>query len=68
MVQIASPGRGSSKSELYRELYAALAGWGLLDLDSPCRARFDAVDAEGLEALVELLLSRSDLGRCADPR
>jgi GAF domain-containing protein len=30
---------------------------GVLDLDSPSRARFDQDDARGLEALVRILLS-----------
>lgn len=39
---------------------------GVLDLDSPRLARFDTTDAEGLGAIVALLLRRSDLTRCAD--
>ena len=39
---------------------------GVLDLDSPLLARFDAEDAAGLLALVDLLLHGSDLSRLAD--
>jgi GAF domain-containing protein len=35
---------------------------GVLDLDSPKLARFDAEDARGLEALVAIYLQASDLG------
>ena len=34
---------------------------GVLDLDSPVRARFDATDAAGLEALVKIFLQHTDL-------
>ena len=34
---------------------------GVLDLDSPLKNRFDADDARGLEALVELFIASSDL-------
>ena len=34
---------------------------GVLDLDSPLKNRFDAHDARGLEALVELFIASSDL-------
>ncbi len=36
---------------------------GVLDLDSPSLARFDAADAAGLEALMRLFLAGSDLTR-----
>ena len=35
---------------------------GVLDLDSPSLRRFDAADASGLEALVELFIASTDLG------
>ena len=35
---------------------------GVLDLDSPSPARFDAEDAKGLETLAEIFLRSSDLG------
>jgi L-methionine (R)-S-oxide reductase len=35
---------------------------GVMDLDSPAIARFDAEDARGLEALAELFLNAADLG------
>ena len=40
--------------------------FGVLDLDSPNLARFDADDAAGLQAAVKLLLDGSDLSRLAD--
>ena len=39
---------------------------GVLDLDSPGLARFDAADARGLAATAEIFLNGSDLGRLAD--
>ena len=36
---------------------------GVLDLDSPQLARFDSDDAAGLNALAEMLLECSDMGR-----
>lgn len=35
---------------------------GVMDLDSPKLARFDAEDARGLEALAEVFLNSTDLG------
>jgi GAF domain-containing protein len=35
---------------------------GVLDLDSPKRARFDEEDARGLEALVQAFVASTDLG------
>jgi GAF domain-containing protein len=35
---------------------------GVLDVDSPKRARFDEGDARGLEALVQLFVGATDLG------
>jgi hypothetical protein len=54
---------GLAKPEAYRALHAQL---GVLDLDSPNLARFDADDAVGLQAAVKLLLDGSDLSRLAD--
>lgn len=36
---------------------------GVLDLDSPLLARFDAEDAKGLSKLVEIFIAATDLGR-----
>jgi GAF domain-containing protein len=41
--------------------------FGVLDLDSPRPARFDAEDAQGLNQAAELLLQSSDLVHYADP-
>jgi L-methionine (R)-S-oxide reductase len=56
----------ASRSEIVVPLLTADGLLGVLDLDSPRLGRFDAADAEGLRALVELLLSRTDLGCCAE--
>jgi GAF domain-containing protein len=50
----------ASQSELVVPLLSANRVLGVLDLDSPRPARFDADDAAGLGALVQLLLAASD--------
>lgn len=50
----------ASRSELVVPLIAAGTLLGVLDLDSPERARFDAEDAKGIEALAALWASASD--------
>ena len=46
----------ASRSEIVVPLVAGGSLIGVLDLDSPLLARFDAADREGLEALAEILL------------
>jgi GAF domain-containing protein len=53
----------ASRSEIVVPLLHDGALFGVLDLDSPVPARFDEVDAAGLEQAVALLLARSDLSR-----
>jgi L-methionine (R)-S-oxide reductase len=56
---------GASASELVVPIVHDGALFGVLDLDSPTLARFDAEDAAGCEALVKLLAPRlcAKLGR-----
>jgi L-methionine (R)-S-oxide reductase len=56
---------GASLSELVVPIVHEGALFGVLDLDSPTLARFDAEDAAGCEALVKLLAPRlcAKLGR-----
>jgi GAF domain-containing protein len=56
----------ASRSEIVLPLLRDGALFGVLDLDSPREARFDADDAEGLGEAVRLLLAGSDLSRVAD--
>ncbi|MGB6486015.1 MAG: GAF domain-containing protein [Steroidobacteraceae bacterium] len=49
----------ASQSEVVVPLVAAGQLAGVLDLDSPRRARFDEVDARGLERLAELFVHAS---------
>ncbi len=51
---------GASNSEIVVPLLHQGKLLGVLDLDSPKRARFDADDARGLERAVEILLAASD--------
>lgn len=51
----------ASNSEIVVPLLAGDRLLGVLDLDSPTVARFDAEDARGLERSVEILLAASDL-------
>jgi GAF domain-containing protein len=52
----------ASESELVIPLIKNGKVIGVLDLDSPARAGFDAEDAAGLEAIVAAFLERTDLG------
>jgi GAF domain-containing protein len=56
----------ASRSELVVPLLGGERLFGVLDLDSPRENRFDADDAAGLEAAVELFVRSSDLSRVAD--
>ena len=56
----------ASRSEIVVPLLKDGRLLGVLDLDSPHLARFDAADAAGLQAAVKLLLEGSDLNRLAD--
>ena len=56
----------ASRSEIVVPLLKDGRLLGVLDLDSPNLARFDAEDAAGLQAMVLLLLDGSDLSRLAD--
>ena len=56
----------ASRSEIVVPLLKDGHLLGVLDLDSPHLARFDAEDAAGLQAMVKLLLGNSDLGRLAE--
>jgi GAF domain-containing protein len=53
----------ASRAEIVVPLVKDDVLYGVLDLDSPERARFDAEDAAGLEAAVRSLLASSDLSR-----
>jgi GAF domain-containing protein len=57
----------ASRSEIVVPLIHGGRLYGVLDLDSPRVARFDAEDAAGLGELVRSLLEFSDLSRLADP-
>lgn len=48
----------ASRSELVVPILVAGKVWGVLDLDSPLAARFDAEDAAGCEALAALIATR----------
>lgn len=50
----------ASRSELVAPLLSGTQLIGVLDLDSPSRARFDAHDAEGIESLAAAYVSASD--------
>ena len=56
----------ASRSEIVVPLLKDGRLLGVLDLDSPNLARFDADDAAGLEVAVKLLLDGSDLSRLTD--
>lgn len=56
----------ASRSEIVVPLLKAGRLLGVLDLDSPNVARFDADDAAGLQEAVNVLLAGSDLGRLTD--
>jgi GAF domain-containing protein len=52
----------ASRSEIVVPLMKDVRLFGVLDLDSPDPARFDAEDALGLELLVRELIEATDLG------
>ena len=52
----------ASRSEIVVPLMKDVRLFGVLDLDSPDLARFDAEDALGLELLVQEFLEATDLG------
>ncbi len=56
----------ASRSEVVVPLVKSGRLVGVLDLDSPNPGRFDRADAEGLQVLAELFLSRSELGALHD--
>lgn len=51
----------ASRSELVVPIVTRDRLWGVLDLDSPRRARFDPTDQAGIEALVAVFMARSDV-------
>ncbi|MCE8021202.1 GAF domain-containing protein [Halomonas sp. MCCC 1A11036] len=51
----------ASNSELVVPILRQGALWGVLDLDSPRRGRFDEADQAGIEALVGVFIARTDL-------
>jgi len=53
---------GASRSEIVIPVMRTVEVLGVLDVDSPSLARFDADDALGLEELVNLFLLATDLG------
>jgi L-methionine (R)-S-oxide reductase len=56
----------ASRSEIVVPLLKAGRLLGVLDLDSPQLARFDAEDAAGLQTAVAMMIEGSDLSRVAD--
>jgi L-methionine (R)-S-oxide reductase len=56
----------ASRSEIVVPLIKRGRLLGVLDIDSPDLARFDAEDRSGLSAAVALLLDSSDLDRLSD--
>ena len=56
----------ASRSEIVVPLIQAGKLIGVLDVDSPSLARFDAIDAAGLEKVAQLFLQGSDLQHLAD--
>jgi L-methionine (R)-S-oxide reductase len=50
----------ASNSEIVVPLMAGTRLLGVMDLDSPLKQRFDAVDAAGLEAVAAILLKASE--------
>ncbi len=56
----------ASQSEIVVPLKREGRVIGVLDLDSPFKARFDEEDGQGLEALAALLVTRSDFSRLVD--
>ena len=58
---------GASNSEVVVPLLRGGRLVGVLDLDSPALARFDAEDKAGLERLAEIFLDATDLDEWANP-
>ena len=56
----------ASRSEIVVPLLKAGRLIGVLDVDSPSLARFDAADAAGLGALTEIFLQHTDLRQLVD--
>jgi len=56
----------ASRSEIVVPLLRGERMFGVLDLDSPLLTRFDAEDAAGLNALVDVYLAGSQLKHLAD--
>jgi GAF domain-containing protein len=56
----------ASRSEIVVPLIKNGKLIGVLDIDSPSLARFDATDATGLEKIAEIFLQASDLQHLAD--
>jgi L-methionine (R)-S-oxide reductase len=52
----------ASRSELVVPVIDEDRLFGVLDLDSPSPGRFDAADAEGLQAIVQAFIEATDLG------
>lgn len=53
----------ASRSEIVVPIVVDGSLLGVLDLDSPVAARFDAADRRGLEQFVSILVEATDLGR-----
>ena len=56
----AFPGHIACDSASRSEVVVPVGDWGVLDLDSPRAARFDAADAAGLEAVVNAFMAATD--------
>jgi len=56
------PCDGASRSEIVVPVMRTIDVLGVLDLDSPVLARFDADDAVGLEELVSIFVQATDFG------
>lgn len=50
----------ASQSEIVVPLLQGERLWGVLDLDSPVRGRFDAADQAGLEIVAEILMASGE--------
>ncbi|GHA83718.1 hypothetical protein GCM10007159_00740 [Modicisalibacter luteus] len=55
----------ASRSELVVPIVIDDKVWGVLDLDSPRQARFSEQDRQGIERLVEIFITASDLSHPA---
>ena len=56
----AFPGHIACDAASSSEIVVPVADWGVMDLDSPSRNRFDDADARGLEALVALFIEATE--------